>query len=80
MLRYSTTNCARAAVSARDALLPKHSRRPGRGLGRWQWDVAPRELAVPGSSAAPSFRAPRHRGPQKIRARLTQGAQGGQVA
>ena len=79
MLKYPNTNCARAGVPARDALL-RHSLRPGRGLGSWQWDVAPRERAVPRSSVAPSFRAPRHRVPQKIRASLTQGAQGRQVA
>ena len=79
MLKYPNTNCARAPVPARDAIL-KHSLRPGRGLGSWQWDVASMGRAEPGSSAAPSFRAPRHRGPQKIRAPQTHGAQGRQVA
>ena len=46
MLKYPNTNCARAAVPARDAIL-KHSLRPGCGLGSWQWDVASRERAVP---------------------------------
>ena len=42
MRKYPNTNCARAAVPARDALL-KHLLR----LGSWQWDVASMERAEP---------------------------------
>ena len=42
MLKYPNTNCARAP----DAIL-KHSLRPGRGLGSWQWDVASMGRAEP---------------------------------
>ena len=47
MLKYPNTNCVRAAVPARDAVLMKHSQRPGRGLSSCERDVASRERAVP---------------------------------